>query len=173
MPNLSSIRQSMKEKSAENCDWRTETRTETRTDRHHYTIIRPVWRRAYKKIIIGPITAYVPMKCFGQKRKICMFTITCWNTNSAKYMWCQRRKDQQQTKWCSDLLLSVNRHSLFLFLLIWNIAINVASTFTGTCRWISTVVTSSKYVGNFGHRSNLTWSFEQVFPRFTGSSKPS
>ena len=36
---------------------------------------------------------------------------------------------------------------------------------------ISIVVTSSKYVGNFDHRSNLTWSFEQVFLRFTDSSK--
>ena len=36
---------------------------------------------------------------------------------------------------------------------------------------ISIVVTSSKYVGNFDRRSNLTWSFEQVFLRFTDSSK--
>ena len=36
---------------------------------------------------------------------------------------------------------------------------------------ISIVVTSSKYVGNFDHRSHFTWSFEQVFLRFTGSSK--
>ena len=28
--------------------WRTDGRTETRTDGHHHTIIRPVWRRAYK-----------------------------------------------------------------------------------------------------------------------------
>ena len=33
------------------------------------------------------------------------------------------------------------------------------------------VVTSSKYVGNFDHKSNLAWSFEQVFLRFTDSSK--
>ena len=54
-----------------------------------------------------------------------------------------------------------------------NIATNVASMFTRTCRLFSIVVTSSKYVGNFGHRSNLAWSFEQVFLRFTDSSKPS
>ena len=48
-----------------------------------------------------------------------------------------------------------------------NIATNVASTFTHTCRLFSIVVTSSEYVGNFGHRSNLTCSFEQVFLRFT------
>ena len=46
--------------SAENCDWRTETRTDgqmdRRTDRHHHTIIRPVWRRAYKKRNIGSIS---------------------------------------------------------------------------------------------------------------------
>ena len=36
---------------------------------------------------------------------------------------------------------------------------------------ISIDVTSSKYVGNFDHRCNLTWSFEQVFLRFTDSSK--
>ena len=35
---------------------------------------------------------------------------------------------------------------------------------------ISIVVTSSKYVGNFDHRSHFTWSFEQVFFRFIGSS---
>ena len=29
--------------------WRTDGRTETRTDGHHHTMIRPVWRRAYKK----------------------------------------------------------------------------------------------------------------------------
>ena len=61
--NFSSICQSMYEKSAEN--GRTETQTESRTDGqrvgrtdgrrvgrtdgHHHTIIRPVWRRAYKK----------------------------------------------------------------------------------------------------------------------------
>ena len=56
--NFSSICQSMYEKSVEN-GWtetrtdgrrvgRTESRTETRTDGHHHTIIRPVWRRAYK-----------------------------------------------------------------------------------------------------------------------------
>ena len=28
--------------------WRTDGRTETRTDGHDHTIIRPVWRRAYK-----------------------------------------------------------------------------------------------------------------------------
>ena len=50
MSNFSSIRQSMKEESAENCDWRMETRTDGWTDRHHYTIIRPVWWRAYKKV---------------------------------------------------------------------------------------------------------------------------
>ena len=33
-------------------------------------------------------------------------------------------------------------------------------------------MTSSKYVSNFCHRSNLIWSFEQVFLRFTNSSKP-
>ena len=32
--------------------WRTDGRTETRTDGHHHTIIRPVWRRAYKNIAI-------------------------------------------------------------------------------------------------------------------------
>ena len=37
----------MYEKSAENCD----RRTETRTDGHHHTIIRPVWRQAYKNPI--------------------------------------------------------------------------------------------------------------------------
>ena len=37
--NFSSLCQSMYEKSAEN----------GRTDGHHHTIIRPVWRRAYKK----------------------------------------------------------------------------------------------------------------------------
>ena len=59
--NFSSICQSIYEKSAEN--GRTETRTESRTDGrtdgrrvgrtdgHHHTIIRPVWRRAYKKTI--------------------------------------------------------------------------------------------------------------------------
>ena len=55
--NFSSICQSMYEKSAEN--GRTETRTESRTDGwrvgrtggHHHTIIRPVWRRAYKNEI--------------------------------------------------------------------------------------------------------------------------
>ena len=36
-----------------------------------------------------------------------------------------------------------------------NIATNVASMFTRTCRLFSIVVTSSKYVGNFGQRSNL------------------
>ena len=54
-----------------------------------------------------------------------------------------------------------------------NIATNVASMFTRTCQLFSIVVTSSKYVGNFGHRTNLTWSFEQVFLRFTDSSKSS
>ena len=39
---------------------------------------------------------------------------------------------------------------------IWNIATKDASMFTFTCRLFSIVVTSSKYVGNFGHRSNLT-----------------
>ena len=55
MQNFSSMCQSKLEKSVEN--WRTETRTESqtdgwrvgRTDGHHHTIIRPVWRRAYKK----------------------------------------------------------------------------------------------------------------------------
>ena len=54
-----------------------------------------------------------------------------------------------------------------------NIATNVATTFTRTCRLLSIVVTSSKDVGNFGHRSNLTWSFEQVFLGFTNSGEPS
>ena len=36
---------------------------------------------------------------------------------------------------------------------------------------ISIVETSSKYVGNFDRKSNLTWSFEQVFLRLTDSSK--
>ena len=58
-----------------------------------------------------------------------------------------------------------------LYILIRNIATNVAPMFTRTCRLFSIVVTSSKYLGNFGHRSNLTWSFEQVFLRFTDSSK--
>ena len=39
---------------------------------------------------------------------------------------------------------------------IWNIATNVASMFTRTCRLFSIVATSSKYVGNFCHRSNQT-----------------
>ena len=43
--NFSSLCQSMYEKSAEN------GRTDGRTDGHHHTIIRPVWRRAYKKRI--------------------------------------------------------------------------------------------------------------------------
>ena len=60
---------------------------------------------------------------------------------------------------------------LFVFT-IRNIATNVASIFTRTCRLFSIVVTSSKYVGNFGYRSNLTRSFEQVFLRFMDSSKP-
>ena len=56
--NFSSICQSMYEKSVENMRTetrtdgrrvgRTESRTENRTDGHHHTIIRPVWRRAYK-----------------------------------------------------------------------------------------------------------------------------
>ena len=54
-----------------------------------------------------------------------------------------------------------------------NIATNVASRFTRTCRLFSIVMMSSKYLGNFGHRSNLTWSFEQVFLRFADSRKPS
>ena len=33
-------------------DGRTETRTDGRTDGHHHTIIRPVWRRAYKNTMI-------------------------------------------------------------------------------------------------------------------------
>ena len=39
-------------------DGRTETRTDGRTDGHHHTIIRPVWRRAYKKeeIWLSPMT---------------------------------------------------------------------------------------------------------------------
>ena len=57
------------------------------------------------------------------------------------------------------------------YMLIRNIATNVTSTITRTCRLFSIVVTSSKYVGNFGHGCNLTWSFEQVFLRFTYSSK--
>ena len=36
----------------------------------------------------------------------------------------------------------------------------------------SIVVMSSKYVGSFGHRSNLVMSIKQVFLRFTDSSKP-
>ena len=67
--NFSSICQSMYEKSVEN--ERTETRTDGdpdgrtsrtdgesdgrrpgRTDGHHHTIIRPVWRRAYKNRVI-------------------------------------------------------------------------------------------------------------------------
>ena len=56
MPNFSSIRQSIKEKSAENCDWRrpgrTDGLTDGRTDRHHHTIIRSVWRRAYRNVNI-------------------------------------------------------------------------------------------------------------------------
>ena len=59
MQNSSSMCQSMLEKSVEN--WRTETRTDGRTDGesdrrrtgrtdgHHHTIIRPIWRLAYKK----------------------------------------------------------------------------------------------------------------------------
>ena len=43
--NFSLLCQSMYEKSAEN------GRTDGRTDGHHHTIIRPVWRRAYKKVI--------------------------------------------------------------------------------------------------------------------------
>ena len=45
--NFNSICQSMYEKSAEN--GRTETRTDGRRVGHRHTIIRPVWRRAYKK----------------------------------------------------------------------------------------------------------------------------
>ena len=37
-----------------------------------------------------------------------------------------------------------------------NIATNVASMLTRTCRLFSIVVTSSKYVSNFDHKSNLT-----------------
>ena len=44
MQNFSSICQSMLEKMRKT-DWR----TETRTDVNHHTIIRPVWRRVYKK----------------------------------------------------------------------------------------------------------------------------
>ena len=54
-----------------------------------------------------------------------------------------------------------------------NIATYLASMFTYTCCSFSIVVTSSKYVGNFDHKSNLTWSFELVFLWFTNSSKPS
>ena len=57
--------------------------------------------------------------------------------------------------------------------IIRNIATNVASKFTRTCRLFSIVVTSSKYVGNFDHWSNLKWSFQQVFPRFTDSKNSS
>ena len=40
------------------------------------------------------------------------------------------------------------------------------------CRDVNSIlVTSSKHVGNLDHRNNLTWSFEQVFPRFINSSK--
>ena len=59
-----------------------------------------------------------------------------------------------------------------LELSIRNIATNITSMFTRTCRLFSIVVMSSKYVGNFDHRNNLPWSFEQVFLWFTESSKP-
>ena len=51
--------------------------------------------------------------------------------------------------------------------LIRNIATNVTTMFTRTCRLFSIVVTSSKYVGNFDHRNVLA-----SFLIFTESSKP-
>ena len=70
--------------------------------------------------------------------------------------------------WSNKLSIANRDHKV-----IQNIATNIAPfTFTRTCWLCSIVVTASKYVGNFGHRSNLTWSFEQVFLRFTYSSKP-
>ena len=55
--NFSSICQSMYEKNTKNgrtetrTESRTDGRTKTRTDGHHHTIIRPVWRRAYKNTV--------------------------------------------------------------------------------------------------------------------------
>ena len=44
-------------------DGRTDGRTETRTDGHHHTIIRPVWRRAYKNTnLVEDIEILLPVK---------------------------------------------------------------------------------------------------------------
>ena len=71
----------------------------------------------------------------------------------------------------SDIIHVIWRGHL-MGLTIQNIATNVTSIFTRTCRLFSIVVTSSKNVGNFDHRNNLPWSFEQVFLGFTESRKP-
>ena len=56
------------------------------------------------------------------------------------------------------LVSKIDWENLKISAIIRNIATNVASMFTRTCRLLSIVVTSSKYVGNFGHRSTFTWS---------------
>ena len=44
------ISKHVEEKCGKLADGDPDGRTETRTDRHHHTIICPVWRRAYKKL---------------------------------------------------------------------------------------------------------------------------
>ena len=65
----------------------------------------------------------------------------------------------------AKMFQSIRGHSGHIGFPIWNIATNVASMFTYTCRLFSIFVTSSKYVDNFGNRSSL---FLKLFPQIYG-----
>ena len=49
----------------------TDGRTETRTDGHHHTIIRPVWRRAYKMSFGSVYKNYPVHRACEKKNKSC------------------------------------------------------------------------------------------------------
>ena len=89
----------MYEKGVENgrTETRTDSRTDGRTDGHHHTIIRPVWRRAYKKktnkrrkiqmpSAASPYTSHLSMTGRAPDNfwVQCVFTpifIQCWFSN--------------------------------------------------------------------------------------------
>ena len=126
-----------------------------------------IWNYRHQPLIMEMVshTHFKSLKCFKNaliNTYIWNLIIQiCWTLNFGKlnclfYWWLSGQ--QEEKSWYKNGQ---------------NIETNVVSMFIRTCRLFSIVVTSSKYVGNFGHRSNLTRSFELVFLRFTDSSKPS
>ena len=93
---------------------RTEGRTENRTDGHHHTILRPVWRRAYKKDIASS-------NMFNMKEHVFRLNCMCVQTYYVYKLHTQicilgtASWDQMEDIiWATELLVLLG-HRIFLF----------------------------------------------------------